>query len=547
MLSMTNALGLAITAAAAALVYFLVKLRAKRQFYCDLPKPPHSFFWGHLKLMGEYMDKAAPGNYLQAPLTQMKFDYDLPDIWYLDLWPLGPEMLICTTGDAAAVATTVTTFPQAPIVIEFLNETLGGSFIESTNGSLWKELHHMLAPGLTPNAVRSYHQLIVDEAKLFHKRLHNFATKGNPFNLHLELGKFPFEVIWQVFFGENLNTQVRGSQIYDDSVRLNDVAGITMNAKNPITKWQAARERAMLIKRLDVEADKRLRARFVALRESKTLPTRTTATTLLDRMLLSHVQNGQPLDEQLIKLIKEKYVFPTSRGTDADFPSAKGFLVAGSGTTADMSSYAIMLLSNYPDALRKLREEHDHVFGKEFDGTVERLLQDSSSIKGLEYTDAVIQETMRLFPVGMLCRGLPEGQTTFDYKGKAYPIENHQLTLLSYAMHYDPSNFEDPQEFKPERFLGPEPAHSRNSYRPFERGLRSCIGQHLAMDEMRVLLILTARWFDFELRDHNPSKQPRMSHTKMDTILGNHGFQSMRFTAGPTGPVTMKVTRVNRA
>ncbi len=36
---------------------------------------------------------------------------------------------------------------------------------------------------------------------------------------------------------------------------------------------------------------------------------------------------------------------------------------------------------------------------------------------------------------------------------------------------------------------------------PFELGSRACMGRALAMDEMRVVLLLTVRWFDFALAD----------------------------------------------
>lgn len=119
-------------------------------------------------------------------------------------------------------------------------------------------------------------------------------------------------------------------------------------------------------------------------------------------------------------------------------------------------------------------------------------------------------------------------------------------------MHYDPELFDEPKVFRPERFLPTAGADAnadadapasfpRNAYRPFERGLRSCMGQALAMHEMKVALVVLARWFDFELRDHNPVAVPRLKHTDMDLVLGDHAFQDARFTAGPHGEVVMKV------
>lgn len=67
----------------------------------------------------------------------------------------------------------------------------------------------------------------------------------------------------------------------------------------------------------------------------------------------------------------------------------------------------MMLLTSFPDTLSRLREEHDRVFDKDFDKTLEMLRQDSMRIKELEYTTAVINETLRLFPIGMVVREPP--------------------------------------------------------------------------------------------------------------------------------------------
>lgn len=55
----------------------------------------------------------------------------------------------------------------------------------------------------------------------------------------------------------------------------------------------------------------------------------------------------------------------------------------------------------------------------------------------------------------------------------------------------------DAAEFKPERFL-PENADKipQDVWRPFEKGPRNCIGQELAMTELKVVLALTVREFD---------------------------------------------------
>jgi cytochrome P450 len=235
--------------------------------------------------------------------TEMKQDFNLPDIFYLDLWPFGPEFIVCSGPDAAAMLTTVNAFPQSDIVPEFFTPTVGTTFIEATNGPLWKELHQMLAPGLTPSATRTYHDLIIDEAKSLYDRVQRLAASEEATDLILQLGQYPFSIIWQIFFGDKPDA---ATGLYEASKRLNEISGSTPPILNPVRAWQRKREQAAIIRRLEAEIDKIIRARFVKVASQKPLPTRANASCLLDRMLLDQVKAGLPLDGRLMRLTREK-------------------------------------------------------------------------------------------------------------------------------------------------------------------------------------------------------------------------------------------------
>lgn len=68
-----------------------------------------------------------------------------------------------------------------------------------------------------------------------------------------------------------------------------------------------------------------------------------------------------------------------------------------------------MILSAFPEVVQKVREEHDRVFGKTLDETLRVLRDDPSRINDLPYTNAMIQETLRMFPIGMVVRDPPPG------------------------------------------------------------------------------------------------------------------------------------------
>lgn len=68
-----------------------------------------------------------------------------------------------------------------------------------------------------------------------------------------------------------------------------------------------------------------------------------------------------------------------------------------------------MLLSKNPEVLQKLRHEHNSVFGRDLEETLETLESNPSKLSDLEYISAVIKETLRLFPVGFGVRKAPPG------------------------------------------------------------------------------------------------------------------------------------------
>lgn len=71
-----------------------------------------------------------------------------------------------------------------------------------------------------------------------------------------------------------------------------------------------------------------------------------------------------------------------------------------------------MLLSKAPGVVEKLKVEHNRVFDKDFNHTIEILLEAPTKLDELDYTAAVIKETLRLFPVGFGVREADPGSVS---------------------------------------------------------------------------------------------------------------------------------------
>ncbi|TCD68528.1 hypothetical protein EIP91_010584 [Steccherinum ochraceum] len=166
-------------------------------------------------------------------------------------------------------------------------------------------------------------------------------------------------------------------------------------------------------------------------------------------------------------------------------------VVAGSDTvSATLSSILWCLLMN-PDAYRRLQQEIDQCYPAGQDA-----LDCAYSVE-MKYLDAVINETMRLYPV------VPSGdQRATKDKGmtvnSTYIPPYTSVRLHTWTMHRDPCNFYPfPTSFWPDRWLlcqvptakyPKDFVHNTDAFHPFSYGPTGCVGKNLAMKELRMVL-----------------------------------------------------------
>jgi cytochrome P450 len=219
----------------------------------------------------------------------------------------------------------------------------------------------------------------------------------------------------------------------------------------------------------------------------------------------------KPRKRTMLDLAVESYKSQTATsptnitGLDPEFKKhaitqIRVFVFAGHDTTSSAICYAIYLLQKHPETLARIRAEHDKILGPP-ETTAETIRADPYIVNKLEYTNAVMKESLRLFPAASGLRTPDDTLVLRDPKtGDVLPtIPNMLLWVPHFGLHRDKTIWgPTANTFNPSRFL-PENASSlpEAGYRPFERGIRNCIGQDLAMLESRIVLALVARRYDF--------------------------------------------------
>jgi cytochrome P450 len=106
--------------------------------------------------------------------------------------------------------------------------------------------------------------------------------------------------------------------------------------------------------------------------------------------------------------------------------------------------------------------------------------------------DAVIRESLRLFPPARHIDRVPAGDVTIA----GCPVAAGTNVVVSpFVTHHDPRLYDDPGAFAPRRWAEGDRGHRRGAYVPFGAGVHTCIGEPLAREVMRATLAaITRRW-----------------------------------------------------
>ncbi|EZA57486.1 hypothetical protein DMN91_012503 [Ooceraea biroi] len=200
---------------------------------------------------------------------------------------------------------------------------------------------------------------------------------------------------------------------------------------------------------------------------------------------------------------------------------AFGFFFGGFDSTSTLMCFAAHEIAINPDIQETLQDEIDKVL-EETNGQATY-----DAINNMEYLDAVVNETLRMYPVlpvmDRLCLNDFELPPTLPGM-KPFTLKKGQgVWIPAYGLQHDPKYFEESEKFDPKRFLGERKTNSLNcgAYLPFGSGPRMCLGNRFALLETKVVFFhLLARC------DLKPCEQTRapLKLTKGFNMKAEGGF-----------------------
>ena len=165
-------------------------------------------------------------------------------------------------------------------------------------------------------------------------------------------------------------------------------------------------------------------------------------------------------------------------------------LFAGHETTASALAWLFYWIHYLPEIKEKLLFELNSLGEK----------PDERAINNLPYLNAVILETLRIYPIaaGTFARILTKPMSIMGCDFQA----DTSVMVSIYSLHHREDLYPNPKQFNPSRFL--EKTYSAYEYIPFGGGNRRCIGSALALLEMKLVTATILSRFQLALTNKRP-------------------------------------------
>ncbi|GKT43619.1 putative sterigmatocystin biosynthesis P450 monooxygenase stcS [Colletotrichum spaethianum] len=361
----------------------------------------------------------------------------------------------------------------------------------SLEGDEWKTWRARFNPSFSNKNVLSLVPGMIKDVQVFtdivRKRAGIDGVWGSVFPLEGLTTNLTIDVIGRAVLGIELNEQTAGpsrfkSHFMDQISRFILLLNIVM-----VWKWYSPWRLSAIARNRRVMHSELLPSIERCLSETKTR--KISCKTVID-LALKPVLTGVAGDERA-PLTDQLFV-------DTVVSQLKLFMFAGHDTTATALCWVLHCIAKNPEVGRKLRAEHDEILGKDTAETIEVLKQSPHLLNSLIYTGGIIKEALRLYPGPTSLR---DGQSHYHIvdrdTGDRYPTDGFVLWDGIRSRSRSNELWPRAKEVIPERWMTTsedDPLHpKKHSWRMFGIGSRNCIGQELAMTEMKLVLVFMAR------------------------------------------------------
>ncbi|XP_059631091.1 cytochrome P450 81Q32-like [Cornus florida] len=456
------------------LVIFKPFFIQKQEIYKSLPPSPPSLpIIGHLHLLKQPVHRT-----LQS-LSQ-KYGEIL-------LLRCGARNILLVTSPAAVEEC----FTKNDIVFANRPRLLAGkhftynykTVIVAPYGDLWRNLRRVMTlEVLSPARLAPSSNIRQDQVRsLVSQLMQSYASGARKVELKSKFTDLSFNVMTMIiagkrYFGDDFEDVEEAKQFRDVIRGTLDLSGVSnIGDFLPFLEWIDFQGYEKKMRGLMIKMDKFLQKlveehRQVLLIGNKESDSDGSAKkTVVDNLLMMQEKDPEFYTDEIIKGIMLV------------------FLIAGSETSSSTMEWAMALLLNHPDVLKKARAEIDANVGL-------GCMLDEQNLPKLNYLHNIINEALRLYPPVPLL--LPH-EASNDCKVHGYDVPHGTMLMINaWAIQRDPELWVEPTRFIPERFEG----WNGEGYKllPFGGGRRGCPGVAMANRVIGLALGALIQSFEWE-------------------------------------------------
>ncbi|CAM8911546.1 unnamed protein product [Rhodiola kirilowii] len=204
---------------------------------------------------------------------------------------------------------------------------------------------------------------------------------------------------------------------------------------------------------------------------------------LLGLMIQASVNEGRPMSHHQ----------PITSITYSDIvEECKSFFFAGKQTTSNLMTWTTVLLAMHPHWQVLARDEVLRVCGS-------RDVPTKDDVVKLKTLTMILNESLRLYPPTVAT--IRRAKTDVELGGYKVP-RGTELLIPILAVHHEKATWgNDANEFNPARFADgvARAANHPMAFIPFGLGVRTCIGQNLALLQAKLTVAMMLQRFSFRL------------------------------------------------
>lgn len=266
----------------------------------------------------------------------------------------------------------------------FVGHVVGKTSMLITEGREWKKTRALFNPGFAAGHLMTLVPSIVDDTTIFvTKILSKLADSGEIKPLDDALARLTIDIMGHVVLDHDLNSQTSENEMVDGfrgSVRWSPKTVTTnpfqnLNPMMYIMQWYYTRVTDNYLKTV---IKQRIAMRPSDSAASGKKPGRRPAIDMaVDEFLVAGSDDGKPgvVDARFLQIATDQM---------------KTFMFAGHDTSSSTLCYIYHELNNHPEALAKVRQEHNTVFGPSANAA-EAIKRKPALLNELPYTLAIIK------------------------------------------------------------------------------------------------------------------------------------------------------------